>query len=108
MDRLPPPSALNFDPGNLCQAWRQRRQQSELFLAATESDTKSNKTQSSILLTCIGHRGREIFNIFQFDSDEDRMKVDLIMEKFDHFCRPRKNITMLRHKFFIYRQSEGQ
>ena len=36
------------------------------------------------------------------------MKVDLIMEKFDHFCRPRKNTTMLRHKFFIYQQSEGQ
>ena len=36
------------------------------------------------------------------------MKVDLIIEKFDHFCRPRKNITMLRHKFFIYGESEGQ
>ena len=68
---------------------------------ATESDAKSDKTQSSILLTCIGQRECEIFNTFQFDSIEDRMKVDLIMEKFDHFCRPRKNITMLRHKLFI-------
>ena len=108
MDTLPPPGALNFDSGNLCQAWRQWRQQFKLFLAATESDENPDKTKPSILLTCIGHRGREIYNTSQFDSDEDRMKVALIIAKFDHFCHPRKNITMLRHKFFIYRQSEGQ
>ena len=36
------------------------------------------------------------------------MKIDRIMQKFDDFCSPKKNITMLRHKFSIHRQSEGQ
>ena len=59
-----------------------------------ESDAKSEKTKSSILLRCIVSRGCEIFNTFQFDSDEDRMKTDRIMQKFDDFCSPQKNITM--------------
>ena len=36
------------------------------------------------------------------------MKLNKILEKFEGFCNPRKNITMLRHKFFTYRQSEGR
>ena len=35
------------------------------------------------------------------------MKLNKILEKFEEFCNPRKNNTMLRHKFFTYRQSEG-
>ena len=30
------------------------------------------------------------------------------MEKFEAYCKPRKNITLVRHYFFTYRQSEGQ
>ena len=108
MDKLPPPVSLNFDAGNLSQAWKRWKQHFELFLVATESDEKPEKTKLSLLLTCIGNRGREIFNTFQFDLDEDRMTIDGIVQKFDEFCNPQKNVTMLRHKFFIHRQSEGQ
>ena len=36
------------------------------------------------------------------------MKLNKILEKFEGFCNQRKTSTMLRHKFFTYRQSEGQ
>ena len=31
-----------------------------------------------------------------------------MLEKFTSYCNPRKNITILRHKFFTYKQVEGQ
>ena len=34
------------------------------------------------------------------------MKLDL--NKFSEYCSPRKNFTILRHKFFTYSQLEGQ
>ena len=36
------------------------------------------------------------------------MKLASVLEKFSEYCNPRKNITILRHKFFTYRQYEEQ
>ena len=90
MAKLSPPVSLNFDAGNISQAWKKWKQQFQLFLVATESDAKSERTKSSILLTCIGSRGREIFNTFQFDSNEDRMKIDRIIQNLMLFAARRR------------------
>ena len=36
------------------------------------------------------------------------MKLAPVLHKFSEYCNPRKNITILRLKFFTYRQQEGQ
>ena len=76
-------------------------------MAATEKDTKGDKIKTSIFLTCIGQKGREIYETFTFEPG-DEMKLAPVLHKFSEYCNPRKNITILRHKFFTYRQQEGQ
>ena len=61
-----------------------------------------------MLLTCMGQRGREIYEIFTFDSADDQMTLEPVLNKFFEYCNPRKNVTILGHKFFMYRQLEGQ
>ena len=36
------------------------------------------------------------------------MKLAPVLHKFLEYCNPRKSILILRHKFFPYRQQEGQ
>ena len=36
------------------------------------------------------------------------MKLDPVLQNFSEYCNPRKNVTILRHKFFTHRQQEGQ
>ena len=36
------------------------------------------------------------------------MKLTPVLHKFSEYCNPRKNTTILWHKFFTYRQQEGQ
>ena len=36
------------------------------------------------------------------------MRLASVLEKSSEYCDPRKSITILRHKFFTYRQHEGQ
>ena len=36
------------------------------------------------------------------------MKLAPVLHKFLEYCKPKKNITILRHKFITYRQQEGQ
>eukprot|EP00112_Aurelia_sp_Birch-Aquarium-sp1_P017827 Seg4172.1 transcript_id=Seg4172.1/GoldUCD/mRNA.D3Y31 product="hypothetical protein" protein_id=Seg4172.1/GoldUCD/D3Y31 len=77
-------------------------------MVATESDAKSDKVQTSILLTCIGQKGRDVYNTFTFETADDKLKLKPVLEKFTEYCQPRKNITFLRYKFFSCRQKDGQ
>ena len=77
-----PPQPLSFT-GNVSNNWRVWKQELTLYLDATEASAKSDKVKSSILLTCIGKHGREIYNTFTFDSAADTMKFDFILQKFD-------------------------
>ena len=52
------------------------------------------------LLHVVGPEALEDYNTFRWDSDGDENKVDKIMEKFEWYCNPRKNLTFERHTFF--------
>lgn len=107
LNTFTPPGQMQFE-GNLREHWRKWKQELEFYLQATEKDKKDNKVKSSIFLTCIGPQGREIYNTFAFENNEDKMNFDVLIKKFDEHCLPRKNITLIRHKFFTYKQKEGQ
>ena len=114
MEKFEAPKALLFESNNLSGEWKKWKKHFEFYLAATEADTKSDKIKSSILLSCIGEKGREIFETFEFPAKENEADPDPsmllanVLAKFEGYCNPRKNITIMRHKFFSYRQDEGQ
>ena len=101
MDKLNPPQELS-------EHWKLWKQELMLYITATEKTKKSDEVKSSILLTCIGPRGREVYNTFGFDDDSMKMNFNYILQQFDDYCSPQKNVTFLRYKFFSYRESEGQ
>ena len=41
----------------------------------------------------------EVFNTFEFASDEDKEKTSEILKKFDQYCNPKRNLTVARHIF---------
>ena len=50
----------------------------------------------------------DIKSTFQFTSVEDKYNIDNVMEQFDAYCLPRKNLAILRNKFLTSKQSSGQ
>ena len=61
------------------------------------------------LLRVTGSEALEVYNTFKWDADGDYKKVDKIMEKFERYCNPRKNLTFEGHSFFFSRnQHEGK
>ena len=64
-----------------------------LFLAATEYDEKPDNVKSSLLLYCIGKRAKEVCNMFNFSATADLMKSEKIIEQFQTYFNPGKNIT---------------
>ena len=68
----------------------------------------SHCVKTSRLLTCIGEKARDVYYTFTFDAEDDAMKLQHVIDKFDEYLNPRKNITFLLFKFFSFNQGEGQ
>ena len=103
MEGLKPPKAFAFETCNLGETWKAWRRGFEFFMVATQSDEKSEKIKTSILLTCIGERGRQIYETFDFNTPADKLKLGPVLHKFDSYCNPRSNKTIARHRFFTIR-----
>jgi hypothetical protein len=50
----------------------------------------------------------EVFNTFEFASDEDKEKTSEILKKFDEYCNPKCNLTVERHIFNSRMQQPGE
>ena len=105
-ENLERPQAFWFG-GNVSHSWKLWFKHFDFYLAAKEKGTKRDKIKTSIFPSCISQIGREIYETFTFEPSDER-KLAPTLHKFLKYCHPRKNITILRHKFFTYKQQEGQ
>ena len=68
MDKLEPPQIFSIG-GNVSHCWKLWLKQIDFYLAAAEKDTKGDKRKTSIFLTCLGQKVREIYETFTFSDD---------------------------------------
>ncbi|UYV84941.1 hypothetical protein LAZ67_X004064, partial [Cordylochernes scorpioides] len=78
-----------------------------LYLEATEKASKPDKLKVAILLNFIGEEALKVFNTFHLKEDEGE-NFDLVINKFDNFCEPKKNVIFERFKFFSATQKDGE
>ena len=107
MDQLNPSSELCFD-GDIACVWKKWKQPFEFFMTATQSDEEDDKIKTCILLSCIGSKGRKVYGTFDFAESDNAKMLNVVLEMFDTYCQPKKNITISRHKCFTNKQQEGQ
>ena len=90
------------------------KQELMLYITATEKTKKSDEVKSSILLSCIGLRGRKVNNTFVFDDDSMKMNFNKIynnlmiiasLKKCDflpiHFFHISSHLSELDYQIFI-------
>ena len=97
MSSFKPPSTLNLE-GNVADNWRKWKQRFQLYMEASGSMKKPEKQRVAIFLHLIGEEALEIYNTFSLSTAEQ--KLDILFQKFEDYCNPRRNITFERHKFF--------
>ena len=107
MDKINPPDPLTFG-WNIKKHWKLWKQELENYSVAKEKDKKKNKVKSSICLSCVGPEGSEIHNAFTFSQEDESFHCNFIVQKFENFRIPRKNITLVRYKFLPCKRKEGK
>ena len=90
MDKLEPPQSFSFE-GNVSQGSKLWLKHFEFYQTATEKEAKYEKVKTSVLLTCLGQKGREIYETFNFDNPGDEMRLVSVLETFSDYCNPRKS-----------------
>ena len=95
---LKPPESLKLT-GNVDENWRTFKQQFHLYVAAMGLETKLETRKVALLLTIAGPQAIDVFNTFVFDNPGDGEKLDVVLNKFDAHCSPKKNETYERYVF---------
>ena len=85
IDKFNPPQELNFSK-HISKHWKLWKQELMLYITAAEKTKKSDEAKSSVLLACIGPRGREVYDMFVFDDDSMKMNFNYILLQFDDYC----------------------
>ena len=91
--------------GNLAEHWRKFK----LYLIATGLDTKSEEQKIALLLHVAKSSAIEVYNTFTFDSTNEASSETFanVLDKFEKYCNPKKNITYERYIFFTRNQERG-
>ena len=103
MDQIVPPEKLSLQ-GNLAENWRRFKQHFEIYLIASGIGAKAAKVQAMTLLHVAGPEAVEIYNTFVWAAPDDSEKLQPILDQFQGYCNPRKNVTYERHIFFTRNQ----
>ena len=89
---------LDFENGSLAENWKRWKQTMKLTLQLGPLAEKDEKQQCGYFLLYIGQKGRDIYNTWALKSAEID-KIDALFDRFEAYCIPKQNVTVLRYKF---------
>ena len=93
--------------GSVAENWKRSKQRFEIYLLAIVPDNKTEKMKAAILLHVIRDDTMVVYNHFTFENG-DNWNLKAIIDKFEAFCIPERNVTYERYKFFTCKQKAGQ
>lgn len=93
--------------GNIAEKWKKWKQKYELFMRASKGYKEDEEDQIAILLNAIGDDGLTIYNTFDLD-EGNKKKIDKVLDAFNQYCAPRKNLVYEQSVFFTCSQEENE
>ena len=76
------------------------------YLAGTEATEKSDLAKISIMLSHAGKKARDLNKTFEWEAEGNDKKFEKVLEEFQRYCSPRKNIIYKRHGFWTIQQED--
>ena len=103
-----PSDPLQLSKGNFSQNWKRFKQKWANYELATGIVRKEDQIRVATFLTMSGDEALNVYNAFTWDSEDDKVKKDKVLEQFETFCEPRKNTIYDMYLFFSRGQESGE
>jgi len=89
LQNLRAPDPLKLSGGNVADNWKRFKEQ----FANYELSESSPEKRAAVFLTCIGNDAYDVYRTMEFESDEDRRRLDPVIASFEQFCIGNVNVT---------------
>lgn len=104
MAKFNPPESFAFERPNEWGDWKQRFQRYRL---ATKLNKENGEVQVSCLIYAMGPEAENIFKSFAL-SEDDQKKFDVVLNKYDGYFYPKRNLIHERACFYQRGQRPGE
>lgn len=102
--QIAPPEPFSFATPNDWPPWKQRFLR---FRTASGLDGKPEKSQVDALVYLMGPQAEDIFKTFKLEPD-DQKKFEVVLQEYEAYFVPRRNIIYERVKFNTRTQEDGE
>ena len=104
---LPAPHSLEINDSNVAEKWSEWKEMWEHYSVASKVNKEEGDVQVAAFLTAIGPEARKVFKTWNLSATE-RKDIKGVIERFDNYCNPRKNIPFERYLFNSRQQEPGE
>lgn len=105
-DHVKPVDALVLD-GNLAENWRRFKRNYNIFASAARVNGQTDDIKINTFLNAIGPSAVDLFDSFAL-TDVQREVYQTVVESFEAYCNPRKNVIYERYMFNQRNQRDGE
>ena len=105
MSGLRAPEGLDLAASNLAAAWKKWRRDWTYYAAARELNSKPVAMQVGTFFNCAGPSAQEVASHFAWQESDGLISL---LDHFDAYCNPRKNIVRERYEFYSRDQQPGE
>lgn len=100
------PDELRLD-GNVAENWKKFRKQLENFMRATGLTDRPSDEKCAIALNLIGEEAFELLELMNLE-EVDRQSYEFLIEAYEKYCTPKRNIVYERFVFYTRVQKDGE
>ena len=105
---IPVPKPLNISDGNRSLSWELLKQTWTNYELATGLRTASEEQRlATTLLSVIGTEAPIVYNAFTW-STEETQTVEIVLMKFEAYCKPKRNNAYERYLFMSRKQKSNE
>ena len=104
---LPAVHSLEINDSNAAEKWSEWKEMWEHYIVASKVNKEEGDVQVAALLTAIGPEARKVFKTWNLSATE-RKDIKGVIELFDNYCNPRKNIPFEHYLFNSWQQEPGE
>ena len=106
---LPPPIPVEIHSKQAGEKWKRFRRAWDSYSLATGLSERAEDAQVATLLTVIGEEAREVYSTFtEWENEGDSKKIAPVLQQFERYCEPRKNVPFERYRFNRRSQEPGE
>ena len=78
------------------------------YYAGTETSEKSDLVKIGIMLSHAGKEARDVYKTLEWAAEGDQNKINKVLEAFQRYCSPRKNIIYERYGYWTIQQEDDE